>query len=223
MRLRILIGIAVVLTPLVIWRILSSGEAGPALSSGEIAIREDRINGNVEALVEKVKTSPSKLARRATHALGSVGAKSLPALKIILLEDKRPEIREQAAQALAESVHAAVPNAKPITRQMTAALVSAIENDKTPEVRASAVSALGRLYDYNNMASLLKAMDDEDRRVRVRAHQAVTRIFGRRYEFNPDAPTDKRQDVIKIIEQHWQGMKDSVGEYHDANRKPEKH
>ena len=192
------------------------------MSREEIAIREDRLSGNVEGLVEKVKAYPPKLARRATRALGAVGAKSLPALKKILLEDKRPEVRQQAAQAMAQSVHAATQTIKPIDKKMTTALVTAVSSDEIPEVRASAASALGQLYDHSNMKSLLKAMDDDDLTVRRKAYEAVSRIFGRRYEFNPNSPSPERQAVIKGIAKDWQSFKNHVGKYHDDNRKSPK-
>ena len=222
MRLRVLIAITVLLTPLVIWRIVSTRNAAPSMSPAEIAIRKDRLNGNVEGLVKKIKTSPPKLARRATRALGSVGLKSLPSLNKILLEDKRPEVRQQAAQAVAQSVRASAQTTDPFAKEMTAALVTAISSDKAPEVRASAASALGQLYDYRNMKSLLKAMDDENLDVRRRAFEAVTRIFGRRYEFNPNSTSDKRQIVIKAITEDWEVHKELVGEYHDNLRKSPK-
>jgi len=222
MRLRILIVIVVLLTPLVIWRVVSTRDAAPSMSPAETAIREDRINGNVEGLVEKVKTSPPKLARRATRALGAVGAKSLPALKKILSEDKRPEVRQQAAHAMAQSIKAAAQPAKPLDMQTTAALVTAVSSDKAPEVRASAASVLGHLYDYNNMDSLLKAMDDEDLNVRRKAYEAVSRIFGRRYEFNTNSPSAERKVVIQAIAKDWEVHKKHVGEYHDKHRKSPK-
>jgi len=222
MRLRVMIVLAVLLTPLAIWRIVSTRDPAPSMSPPEIAIRKDRINGNVEGLVEKVKASPPKLARRATRALGAVGAKSLPALKRILLEDKRPEVRQQAAQAVAQSVQAAAQRAKPLDSHMTEALVTAISSDDASEVRASAASALGQVYDHSNMGSLLKAMDDEDLAVRRRAFEAVTRIFGRRYIFDPDSASAERRIVIQVITTDWEALKKHIGEYHDHRRKSPK-
>jgi len=222
MRLRVLIALAVLLTPLAIWRIACTRDSAPNMSPAEIAIRKDRINGNVEGLVEKVKASPPKLARRATRALGAVGAKSLPYLKKILLEDERPAVRQQATQAVVLSVQAAAQRAKPLDSHMTDALVTAISSDNASEVRASAASALGQLYDHRNMGALLKAMDDEDPAVRRRAFEAVTRIFGRRYIFDPNSTSDKRQIVIRLIATDWEVHKKHVGEYHDRRRKSPK-
>lgn len=219
MRIRILIVVAVLLTPLAVWRIVSSRNSAPDRSPEEIAIRKDRIAGNVEGLAKKVKTFPPKYARKAVRAFGPGGAKSLPLLKKVLLEDKRSEIRQQAAQTMAQAVQVAARKDKPLARQMTSALVTALSRDKTPEVRASAAAALGQVYDYNNMASLLKAMDDKDLTVRRRAFEAVTRIFGRRYIFNPNSAPDKRQIVIRAINADWEIHKKPVGNYHDRNRK----
>jgi HEAT repeat protein len=220
MRLRILIGLCVVLTPLVIWRIVSSGDPAPTIGPEVAAIQKDLDDGNIDGLVKKVKTYSPKHARRATRALGYAGRKSLPALKRILLEDKRPEIRQQAALAMVNPVKASVPANKTITKQMTAALVTAIATDKAPEVRAAAASVLGRVYDYENMDSLLKAMDDENLNVRRRAYQAVTRIFGRKYLFNPTRSSAKRQVIIQEIDTAWQVYKSHVGDYRDTHRTP---
>ena len=222
MRLRVLIAIAVLLTPLVIWRIVSTGDAAPDMSPEEIAIREDRLNGNVEGLVEKVKTYPPKFAKKAVRNLGPGGARSLPFLNKIMLEDKRPEIRQHAAQAAAQAIQVATPKDEPLDERMTDALVTVLSSDKSPEVRAKVASVLGQLYDYNNMASLLKAMDDEHLAVRRKAFEAVTRIFARRYKFKPDGASDKRKAVIQLIAEDWKVYKTHVGEYHDRHRKSSK-
>lgn len=223
MRLRILIGVAIVMIPLAIWRIASyrSGSAA-SRTVRQAAIREDMINENVQGLVEKVTTYETVDAMRATSVLGKIGIKSLPRLKVILREDKRPEVREQAAYAIADVVQSVASVEKPITKQMTADLVDTMENEEVPAVRAAAASALGRIYDYNNMASLLKAMDDKDLGVRVSAHAAVSKIFGRKYKFEPKDPSAQRQIVIKGIAKDWEVYKNRVGTYHDVNRKPSK-
>lgn len=220
MRLRILIGIAVVMVPIAVWRIISFQSDSAGLTAEQAAIREDRINGNVQGLAEKVKTYKRDDARRATSALGRIGRKSMPPLRAILREDKRPAVREQAAYAIADVVRSTAPAGKPIAKEMTADLVATIENEEVPTVRAAAASALGRLRDHSNMAALLKAMDDEDYGVRVSAHAAVSRIFGRKYVFDARLPSAKRQIVIKGIAKDWEVYKSRVGNYHDANRKP---
>jgi hypothetical protein len=63
-------------------------------------------------------------------------------------------------------------------------------------------------------------MDDEDLNVRRRAYQAVTRIFGRKYIFNPTSSSAKRQVIIQLIEKDWQVHKSHVGDYRDTHRTP---
>lgn len=218
MRLRILIGIAVVLTPLVIWRVVSSGGPADPTTPDEVAIENDRKSGNVDGLVEKVKTLSPKLARKATRALGAVGAKSAPALQKILIEDKRPEVRQQAAHSMALAIKASVETNKPIPKKLTTALVAAASKDESPEVRASAIKAMGQVYDYDNMTLLLNKMDDDDLNVRRKAHDAVSRIFGRRYEFNANGTPKERRAVIAVIDQDWRAFKKQIGDYHDVNR-----
>jgi len=220
MRLRILIATAVLLTPLVVWRVVATRDAPPPMTPEEIAIRKDRISGNVEGLAKKVENLPPKFAKKAVRAMASGGTKSLPFLKKILRKNKRPEIRQQAAQTMAQTLQKTARKAKPLDKKMTDALVEAVLSDKAPEVRASAASALGQVYDYSNMASLLKAMDDESLAVRRRAFEAVSRIYGRRYEFNPNSASSKRQIVIQAIAADWEAHKKHVGEYHDRRRKP---
>jgi len=223
MRLRILIGVAVVIIPFCIWSIVSYRSDAPRnLTDEQAAIREDRDNGNVKGLAEKVTTYKTRNARRATIVLGTLGPAALPQLRTILREDKRPAVKEQAVYAIAEVVQSEVSVDKPITKQMTADLVEAMANEEVPTVRAAAASALARIYDYNSMASLLKAMDDKDLGVRVSAHEAVSKIFGRKYKFDAKKPSAQRQIVIKEIAQAWETYKNKVGTYHDANRKPAK-
>lgn len=222
MRLRILIAIAVLLIPLVVWRILSTQDAAPPMSPEEIVIREDRLSGNIEGLAEKVKTYRPRYAKKAVRNMGPAGAKSLPFLKKILLKDNRSEIRQLAAQTMAQAIQVAAQKTKPLDKRMTDALVTALSSDEVPEVQASAASALGQVYDYSNMASLLKAMDSKHLAVRRRAFEAVTRIFGRRYEFNPNSASDKRQIVIQAITADWEIHKKYIGKYHDNRRKSPK-
>jgi hypothetical protein len=224
MRLRILIGAAIVLIPLSIWRVVSyRSDPAPNMTSEQAAIHEDRINGNVEGLVEKVKTYKTGNARRATIVLGTLGPAALPKLKTILREDTRPAVQEQAVYAIAEVVRSEVSVDKPLTKKMTVDLVEAMADEKIPPtVRAAAASSLGRIYDYNNMDSLLKAMDDKDLGVRISAHEAVSKIFGRKYKFDARVASAQRQIVIKEIAQAWETYKNRVGTYHDGNRKPAK-
>ncbi|MCP4376455.1 MAG: HEAT repeat domain-containing protein [bacterium] len=221
MRLRILIAITVLLVPLVAWSIISRPSDAPDMSPEEIAIGEDRINGNVDGLAEKASTYKPKFAKKAIRAMGHGGRKSIPTLKKILQDDKRPELKQQAAMAMAKAIMVAAEEDKPLDSQMTAPLVTAL-NDKTPEVRASAADALGQVYDYSNMPSLLKAMDDEDLLVRRKAYNAVTRIFGRKYIFDVNSPSPKRKIIIKTIATDWNVHKQHVGKYHDHHRKTPK-
>jgi HEAT repeat protein len=218
MRLRILIAITVLLVPLVAWSIVSSPSGAPGRSPEELAIDEDRINGNVDGLAEKARTYKPEFAKKAVRAMGHGGRKSIPTLRTILQDDKRPELRQQAAMAMAKAIMVAAEKDKPLDSSMTAPLVIAL-NDETPEVRASAADALGQVYDYSNMSSLLKAMDDEHLIVRRKAYNAVTRIFGRKYIFDANSPSPKRKIIIKTIATDWNVHKGMVGKYHDHHHK----
>ncbi|MCP4379714.1 MAG: HEAT repeat domain-containing protein [bacterium] len=222
MRLRIPIAITVLLAPLIAWSIISSPSGTFGMSSEEQAIDEDQINGNIDGLAEKARTYKPELAKKAVRAMGHGGKKSIPALKTILQDNKRPELRQQAAMAMAKAVMVAAEEDKPLDSQMTAPLVIALMNDKTPEVRASAADALGQVYDYSNMSSLLKAMDDEDLTVRRKAYNAVSRIFGREYIFDPNSPSPKRKIIIKAIATDWKVYEKHIGKYHDHHHKIQK-
>jgi hypothetical protein len=221
MRLRVGIAITVLLIPLVVWRIVSQQNTAPDMSPEEIAIGEDRINGNVDGLAEKARTYKPKFAKKAVRAMGWGGKKAMPVLRKILLNKKRPELRPQAAMAMANVIVAVAEKDKPLDNRITAPLVTAL-NDEDPELRASAADALGQVYDYNNMPSLLRSMDDEHLIVRRKAYDAVSRIFGRKYVFNVNSPSPERKIIIKAIAADWKVHEKHVGKYHDHHRKTPK-
>ncbi len=223
MRLRILIALGVVLTPLAIWRMFfSSNVPAPVLSPEEAAIRKDQADGNVTGLVEKVETYSPKYAEKAVEGLGGLGPEALPLLDKVFKEDKRPKIRERVVGAMLKPILKAVKKGKPIPPKMTETLVTALANDESAAVRGGAAAALGRVYDYNSVPFLLESMDDPDASVRRKAHHAVSRIMGRRYVFDPTGPPAVRRATIKAIESDWGPMKNKVGDYHDSHRHPEK-
>jgi len=207
-RLCILVALAVLLGIIVIWQFTGS--------EAESEIQRHERDGNVEALVEIVQTSEPEQACKAIRAMGNIGPKSLRPLRKILLEDTRPETRVEAAVAMGQIIEE-VPD-----RKQTAALTTAVVEDKSPEVRAAAASSLGKTYACDDMETLLKAMDDADPDVRRRAHYAVSRIFGRTYDFDPNWPRERRLAVIKLISEAWPKHKAVVARYHKQKKKPPK-
>ena len=78
-----------------------------------------------------------------------------------------------------------------------------------PEVRAKAARRMGLLYDYNNMDSLLDAMEDPSPEVRAAANKAVVRMIGLDAHFDANGPIEKRQKIINLFRREWQGMQQS--------------
>jgi len=209
-----MIGVAAVLTIWVVWSFVFASD----LSSEQAAIRRDARNGNIEGLAKKAETYPPKLAEEAIGSMAPQGAKALPALGTILLKNKNPELRAKAALTIAKAILKATPAKQPLAKEMTKILVTALKEEKESQVKADIATAIGNLRDYNNMESVLDLMGDDDPDVRRKAYVAATKIFGRKYEFNPKGQPAERKAALSNIRQAWGESQTHVGTYHDAYR-----
>lgn len=220
-RLTILIVATAMLTSLATWRLfLNPPPSQPNLSDAEAAIREDRLSGNIQGLLEKAYTLPPKDAEKAILAIGRTKGDSIGALRKILVADKKPRMKQRALQATAMVIRQAAKESKKLDPKMTAVLTNTLANDESAEVRGAAARTIGELYDYTNVPSLLKAMNDESIDVRRKAHRAVSRIWGRTYEFDLTAPANERQTLIDTIADDWKVHQAQVGKFLDDNRTP---
>lgn len=75
-------------------------------------------------------------------------------------------------------------------------LEEAIRSD-TPKIRWDAADEIGDLRDRSRIPLLLEAMQSDDRVLRFRAHRALERITGQDFDYNPDAPPERRQARIE--------------------------
>jgi HEAT repeat protein len=205
MKLKLLIAIAAILGLLVIWQ--SMGTAPVQLDEIDASIEKLRANDDVEALDVAVKSKNIRTARRAVEAMGYLGPMYVKRLRTAL-SDPRPQIRQQAATAYARAA-----NIKDI-----APLTKVAQTDKSPVVRASAITALGKKRVYEEMETLLQAMNDDDIMVRRRATEAVVLLIGRRYPYKPNASSARRLKYIAVIREFWTHAKGPAGNYYDRER-----
>ncbi|MBL7219721.1 MAG: HEAT repeat domain-containing protein [Phycisphaerae bacterium] len=210
MRLKLLIAAAAILGVLVIWQLMRPGP--PPVDQLDARMENLRLAGDVEALASEAESTDIPTARRAVETLGYLGPEALPQLRRAL-EDRRPQIRQKAAIACARAADPKV--AAPL-------LAKVARTDKSPVVRAAAVTGLGRARAYDEMETLLAEMNDDDVIVRGRAAEAVVNIIGRRYPYNLNAPPAKRLESIARIRKFWARAKGAVGEYYDKVRKRRK-
>jgi len=190
LRLSVLIGAALVVGAAVTWRLATGGD-------------RYRRKGDVAALGREVSNSDLKVAQRAVDALGVVGPKAVSEIEKAMGDD-RPKVRAKAAIALASAGH----------RDRTALLAKAARDDPSADVRATAVSALGQVYAYNEMETLLAALEDGDVTVRRRAAEAICRITGVDFAFRADDPPEKRRKIIAIVRHLWPKMEPRVRDYY---------
>ncbi|MCP4379798.1 MAG: HEAT repeat domain-containing protein [bacterium] len=204
-KFKLLIAVTIALGATGLW-LLTRDSSLPS-DSVDARMENMRRADNVEGLAAEAKSQDIRTARRAVETMGHVGQKATKQIRIALT-DHRPEIRQRAAIAYA----------KAIGPEASAPLAEVARNDKNPQVRATALIALGRARAYTEMETLLDAMNDEDLTVRRRAADAVTSILGRRYQFDPNASPAQRTKSINAIRKFWASAKGAVGTYYDKSR-----
>ena len=209
MKAKIIVSVIAVLSVLVILQFIWGGN--PDIDDIDARMEKLRKAGNVEALGAETANKDPLTARRAVQTLGYAGRKAVPHIRRAM-SDPRPEVRQQAASAYAR---AADPKKSAPLREIA-------RTDKSPTVRASAVTALGRERIYEEMDTLLDAMDDDDFIVRRRAAESVVQLIGRRYPYKPGAPSAKRKEYIAVIRRFWKATKGHVSNYYDTTRQRSK-
>ena len=211
LRVRVLIGVALVLAAVLGWRLLSGGEGLSDPDANVVRIERLKRKGDVAALAREASGSNVKVARLAVEALGHLGTKATPHIESAM-QDSRPEIREKAALALGRA--AGVEHSAPLAK--------AAGSDPSARVRASAVTALGRMHAYTEMQTLLAALEDEDVDVRRRANAAIRRVLGVSFGFRANDPPEKRRRAIATIRRQWPQLKRYADSYYKSRRFKEK-
>jgi HEAT repeat protein len=196
-RLAVLLIIAGVLATLVVWRVVRKEppEGGPALRDPDaVRVEQYRREGNLEALAGEAENPKAEVATRAVRAMGSLGPAAVPHLERCVA-DARPEVREAAVVAWGRAADDRRPEI----------LAAAARTDPSVVVRAAAVSVLGQVRAVNEMDTLIEALDDPDRMVRVRASASIEHILGRRYEVYLDDPpgSERRREAVENVRQIW--------------------
>ena len=164
--------------------------------------------GNIDALARKAAHRSAGVASKAVEALGRLGADAVEPIKAALA-DPRPAVRREAAVALARTGQYA--EAAPV-----AALA---RQDASADVRAAAVSSLDRLTAFEEMESLLAALDDPDISVRRRAGAAVVRITGVDVRYRPTDSPAKRAAAILEMRAVWSEQQARIQRFWTAVRK----
>jgi HEAT repeat protein len=184
----------------------------PAVDEPDARMEQLRVEGNVEALASEAQSKDIKRARHAVETLGHVGRDSIQKLRTTMT-DSRPEIRQEAVIAY-EKVMAASP------KDFNPAVLSQIaRTDENKDVRITAITALGNMGAYEELETLLQAMNDDDLTVRRRAAQAVVLIIRRRYTFDANASPRQRLKEIDRIRRFWKFYQDNVTKFHNDKRK----
>jgi HEAT repeat protein len=107
-------------------------------------------------------------------------------------EDRRPEVRREAALALSYGPEAASAD---VLRQTVRA-------DADPGVRTAAATSLGRIGTLDDVEGLLAvALRDPDPEVQAHAVGALERLLGIGFTFNPRDPDELRRATLEQIRQ----------------------
>ena len=206
-RLGVLIAIAALLLAGVVWTFARRGDSLPR-DPRAARIERYRREGNISALSGELDNADVEMARRAVQALGHLAKDAVKHVERAL-RDRRPRVREAAAAELGRLGDL---NSAPL-------LAETVRNDKSANVRASAASALGRMYAHEQMEALLDAMGDSNTTVRRRAYAAYYRITGVGRDFRADDPLTKRRRAVQNLREFWPTIKPYIIRYYQRKRK----
>lgn len=207
-----LLVIAGVLATFVVWRVVRKEprDGGPASSDPDVVrVEQYRREKNLEALAGEAENPQTEVATRAVRAMGSLGPAAVPHLERSIA-DARPEVREAAVVAWGQAADDRRPEI----------LAAAARTDPSVVVRAAAVSVLGQVRAVNEMETLIAALDDPDRMVRVRASASIEHILGRRYEvFLEDPPgSERRRQAVENVRKIWAEEGQLARDYYAAKK-----
>ena len=118
-----------------------------------------------------------------------------------------------AKMALAALGHIGTPEA-------TAHVAKALAEADRKEVRSAAASVIGTTRAYSEMDALLTAMvSEKDLTVRRSAAGATWRIFGRRSQYNAEAPESERKADVDEVRAVWNKDKEHIIQFYTMKRK----
>jgi hypothetical protein len=130
----------------------------------------------------------ARAAVRAVARMPQRGAAEV--LARVVAEDRRPEVREEAALALS---YCPEEKSAPVLRQV-------VKKDAAPQVRAAAAVGLGRVGRLSDTELLLDVSDsDADPLVQYQAVGSLEKILGIGFTFEPNLPEDHRRVTLERI------------------------
>jgi hypothetical protein len=89
----------------------------------------------------------------------------------------------------------------------TPQLREVMAQSREPDVRATAVQALGDLQDFSSVPHLLQLCDDQSPLVRGRAGAALCSILGADFPFHSEMSAAERRPVIEAMRNMYQQMR----------------
>jgi HEAT repeat protein len=112
--------------------------------------------------------------------------------------DPRPQVRHTAIRVL----EATTPPA-PEDPTVPELLLKLFLTETSPQTRAAAANALGKLQYWPAVEPLLEALEDESVTVRGAAGAAIRKILGLDFGFRASDPPQKRAADAARIREHW--------------------
>jgi hypothetical protein len=90
-----------------------------------------------------------------------------------------------------------------------------------PEVKAAAVLALARVFDWDSMPKFFEIMEDfsADPRLRANAGSAATKLLGKDYFFRVDSAAEEQHDAIDKMKALYQAQMTAIPDF--MKKKPE--
>jgi len=185
-----------------LWAICLSGcseDAATKVTSSDQAVRleglqklpAENTQQSFSAAVQAIQHDDAATARAAVRTLGCMPQRgAVSALAKVIAEDRRPEIREEAALALS--------GCSP--EKSSEVLREAVQKDVSPQVRAAAAIGLGRVGGLRDVEFLLHVCEsDRDPLVQYQAVGALEKILGIGFTFDPGLSADRRRVTVERV------------------------
>ena len=168
--------------------------ASPEQAARLAALQELAVKNSEQSLataVQAVQNEDVVTAKAAVRVIGRMPQQgATAALTKVIAEDRRPEVREEAALALG-----ACPTEKTVE-----ARCEVIQKDAAPQVRAAAAVGLGRTGSLRNVEFLLRACESEkDPVVQYQTIGALEKILGIGFTFDPGLSPERRKITLERI------------------------
>ena len=212
MRLWILAGVAVVLAGMAIALVLHYTSVPTGRTPTEAVVLPYARQGDVDGLARLAASDNLAVAQEAVRALGTAGPQGRPHL-VEALADPRPPVRVATVLALGRADDV----------ESEARLADVARRDNAPDVRAAAVTILGRRLAHRQAPALIDALEDPDPLVRRRAAEAFRRITGLGLaveRLDAGGSDSDTRAVAAELRAMWPSMRETVEAYYKNRRGP---